>query len=210
MWIVLGILGSLAALVTIVMLLPVKLIIKNNAQNQFSLRLKFLFMTFDGDTSLENTNSNNSIAKAFLSATGIERLRTKQMQKNIQSDGLRETVSESFSILKDLLKELIALLKHCTITRLHIKIRASGEDVDDAAIHYGQCCAATYSLLNVLRSFLKIRKRGCNIDLGCNFFEKSLFHYEIVLSFRAFRVLGSLWRVALAETRRAKENAEQE
>ena len=206
MWIVLGILAFLATLITVILLLPVKIILKNDEQNELILRYKYLFKTFG-----ENPDPDDPIVKALLSATGVERLQTKNVQKNIQTEGLKSTISASFSMLIDLLKEVVALLKRCTITRLHITIRASGEDVDDAAIHYGQCCAATYSLLNVLRSFLKVRKRGCNIDLGCNFFEKSVFRYEVVLSIRAARVLGGLWRVAMAEAKRmdAKKNPQE-
>ncbi|MBO5892529.1 MAG: hypothetical protein J6Q30_07465 [Oscillospiraceae bacterium] len=206
MWIVLGILAFLATLITVILLLPVKIIIKNDEQNELILRYKFLFKTFG-----EDPNPDSPIVKALLSATGVERLHVKNVQKNIQSDGLKKTVSASFSMLIDLLKEVVALLKYCTVTRLHIKIRSSGDDVDDAAIHYGQCCAATYSLLNILRSFLKVRKRGCNIDLGCNFFEKSVFRYEVVLTIRTARVLGGLWRVAMAEAKRmdAKKNPQE-
>ena len=206
MWIVLGILAFLATLITVILLLPVKIILKNDEQNELILRYKYLFKTFG-----ENPDPDDPIVKALLSATGVERLQTKNVQKNIQTEGLKSTISASFSMLIDLLKEVVALLKRCTITRLHITIRASGEDVDDAAIHYGQCCAATYSLLNVMRSFLKVRKRGCNIDLGCNFFEKSVFRYEVVLSIRAARVLGGLWRVAMAEAKRmdAKKNPQE-
>lgn len=206
MWIAIGILAFLAALISVILLSPVRVIIKNDAQNELILRYKYWFKTFG-----KNPNPDDPIVKALLSATGVDRLQSKNVQKNIQSDGLKKTVSASFSMLIDLLKEVVSLLKHCTVTRLHVKIRASGDDVDDAAIHYGQCCAATYSLLNVLRSFLKVRKRGCNIDLGCNFFEKSVFRYEVILSIRASRVLGGLWRVALTETKRmeAKKKPQQ-
>lgn len=206
MWIAIGILAFLAALISAILLSPVKIILKNDEQNELLLRYKYWFKTFG-----EEPNPDDPIVKALLSATGVERLQSKNVQKNIQSDGLKKTVRASFSMLTDLLKEVVALLKHCTVTRLHIKIRASGDDVDDAAIHYGQCCAATYSLLNILRSFLKVRKRGCNMDLGCNFFEKSVFRYEVILSIRAYRVLGGLWRVALAETKRmeAKKKPQQ-
>ena len=197
MWIVLGIFAFLATLITVILVSPVKIIIKNDEQNELILRYKFLFKTFG-----EDPNPDDPIVKALLSATGVERLQTKNVQKNIQTEGLKNTISASFSMLVDLLKEVVSLLKRCTVTRLRITIRASGDDVDDAAIHYGQCCAATYSLLNVLRSFLKVRKRGFNIDLGCNFFEKAVFRYEVVLSIRAARVLGGLWRVAMAEAKR--------
>lgn len=197
MWILLGILAFLAALITVIVLLPVKIILKNDAENALILRYKFLFRTFGKDP-----DPDDPIVKALLSATGVDRLKTTAIRKELRDDGLKKTVSATFSMLADLLKEVVSLLKFCTVTRLHILIRCGGEDVDDAAIHYGQCCAATYSLLNVLRSFVKLRKRGCNIDLGCNFFGRSVFRYEVVLSIRLGRILGGLWRVAMAEVKR--------
>jgi|GEM_PF-1226232 len=203
MWVVLGILAILAVLITVIMLLPVKIIIKNDDQNKLILRYKFLFMTFGEGSNKKNANPDNPIGKALLSATGFDRLQTKTVQENIRSDGLKKTVSESYAMLTGLLREAVALLKRCTIPRLRIKIRCAGDDAAQIAIRYGQYCAATYSLLNILRNFIKIRKRGCNIDIGCNFpDEESVFRYEVVLSFRTGRVLAGFWRIALGQIKR--------
>ena len=198
MWVILNILTILAALVTAVLLLPIKIILKNDDENQFILRFRFLFLTFGEGSKKKSANADNPIVNALLSATGFDRFQTKTAEKNIRNDGLKKTVSESYAMLTDLLQEAVALLKRCTISRLHIKIRCSGGDADQIAIRYGEYCAATYSLLNILRNFIKIRKRSCKIDIGCNFLEKEpLFRYEVVLSFRMARVLTGFGRILL-------------
>ncbi len=198
MWIALGIIGGLAALITIILLLPVRIIIKNDENNELILRYKFLFMTFG-----EDPDPNDPIVKALKTASGIDRLETKAIQKNIKSDGLQKAVSGSFATLVDLLKEVVTLLKRCKVTRLSVFIRCTGDGADEAAIHYGQCCTAVYSLLNFLRSFVKVRKRGCKIDVGCDFLgTESVFRYDAVLTILAGSVLAGLWRAVMAEAKR--------
>ena len=209
MHVVLGILSALAALIAVILLLPVKIILKNDDENQFILRFRFLFLTFGDDKNKESANTGNPIVNALLSATGFDRLQTKTVGENIRNDGLKKTVSESYSMLTELLREAVALLKRCTVSRLRIKIRCGGDDAAQAAIRYGQYCAATYSLLNILRNFIKIRKRGCNIDIGCNFFEKPIFRYEVTLSFRTSRVLAGFWRIALGRIKHMNAQKEQ-
>ena len=203
MWVLWNILTILAALITLILLLPVKIILKNDEENQFTLRFRFLFLTFGADTKKKSTSGDNPIVSALLSATGFDRFQTKTVEKSIRNDGLKKTVSESYTMLTELLREAVALLKRCTVSRLQIKIRCSGDDAAQVAIRYGQYCTATYSLLSVLRNFIKIRKRGCSIDISSNFpAAESVFRYEVVLSFRAARILTGFWRIALGQFKR--------
>ena len=73
-------------------------------------------------------------------------------------------------------------------------------------------CSATYSLVNALNSYIKIRKRGCNLDIGCDFLgKKPEFRYDVVLQIRLGRVLAGFWRVVLAEAKRsAQEQMDQQ
>ena len=99
--------------------------------------------------------------------------------------------------------QIVALLKVCTVTRLRVTIRSAGEDAAEAAIHYGQYCAATHGLLASLRSLLKVRNRGCQIDIGCDYAaRKEIFRYDAVLLVRFGRVLVSFWHIAMEEARR--------
>lgn len=202
MWIILGILGFLAVLITVILLLPVRIILKNSENEPLILRYKFLFKTFG-----EDPNPDDPVVKMLKSATGADRLDRKAVQQSIESHGLKKAVSQTFTTLAALVKEIVNLLKVCRITKLHVTIRSAGEDASEAAIHYGQCCAATYTLLDILGHYTKLRKRRCKIDIGCDFdADKSFFRYDVVLTVRVWRVLKALWKVAMDEARRMHPN----
>ena len=198
MWIALLILALLSIIITIILLLPVKVIVKNDEQNVLILRYKLLFKTFG-----ENPNPNDPIVKTLKKAGGVERLESATLQQSIRTDGLQKAVSDSYSSLVVLLKELVVLLKNCTVTQLNINIRCADEDPAQAAISYGIYNAATNTLLSVLDAFLRIRKRNCNIQISCDFHEhNTVFRYDVVLAVPFIRVLAAFWRAALAEARR--------
>lgn len=198
MWILLGILGFLAALITVILLLPVRIILKNNENEPLILRYRFLGKTFG-----EDPDPDDPIVKMLKSATGADRLDRKAVQQSIESDGLQKAVSQTFTTLAALVKEIVNLLKVCKITKLHVIIRSAGEDAAEAAIHYGGCCAAAYTLLDILGHYTKLRKRSCNIDIACDYEgEKTLFRYDLVLTIPVWRVLKALWKVAMDEAKR--------
>ena len=203
MWIALSIIAFLATLVTVILLSPVKVIIKNDEKNGFILRYKLLYKTYG-----ENPDPDDVIVKALKKSGGVTRLEKAAMQENIQTEGLQKTVSDSYAALIGILKELLFLLKRCTVTRLRIKIRCAEDEPDETALYYGICNAATHTLLGTLSAFLKIRKRGCKIDIGYDFEGgKPLFRYEVILSVPFGRVLAAFWRLVLAEAKRvAKED----
>lgn len=198
MWIALCILAFLAIIITIILLLPVKVIVKNDENDVLILRYKLLFKTFG-----ENPDPDDPLVKTLKKAGGVERLEKDSVEKNIRTDGLQKTISDSYAALVGLLKELVFLLKNCTVTRLDIKIRSADDDPSQAAICYGIYNAATHTLLGVLRSFLRVRKRGCNIDIRCDFQQRTpLFRYHLVLAVPFYRVLEAFWRAAWAEAKR--------
>lgn len=202
MWVIPAILAFLAALIVTILLLPVKIILKNDENDPLILQYKLLWKTFESD----KDSDENPIIKALKTASGLGRLEKDKLETDVRDQGLQKTLSQSYSMIIDLLKELISLLKHATVTRLHITIRCTGDGADKAAIHYGQCCTVTYGLVNALRNLIKVRKKGTKVDIGCDFFgDKPLFRYEVILSVRVWYILGALWRVVMAETKRMGE-----
>lgn len=202
MWIFLSILALLAVIITVILLLPVKVIIKNDENDILILRYRLLFKTYG-----EDPDPNDPIVKALKRAGGIDRLEKTTVQQNIHTDGLQKTLTQSYSLIIDLLKELLALLKKGTVSKLNICIQSADEDPADAAINYGIYQAATHTLVSVLQEFVKIRKRGRKINISCNFnAQKTFFRYHIVLNISFARVLAAFWRAAMAE---AKRNAEE-
>lgn len=201
MWIALGIVAFVVLLITVICLLPVKIIIQSDREELLTLRYKFLFKTFG-----EDPDPDAPIVAMLKKLSGVDRLEKEALGKSVSTGGLKRTVSGSYSVLVDLLKELVRLLKRCTVTRLHVYIRCGSGDAAETAISYGQCCAATDVLLNVLNGFLTVRRRGCSIDIGCDFCaEETVHRCEMVLAIRFFRVLAAFWRVVLAEAKRSRE-----
>ncbi len=201
MWIVLLVLALLATIILLILVLPVKVIIKNDANELFILRYRLLFRTFG-----ENPNPNDPLIKTLKKAGGIDRLEKAVIQKNIRTNGLQKTVSTSYDSLISLLKELLFLFKRCTVTHLKITIRSADGDPSEAAIQYGRYTAITHSFLALANSLLKIRKRNCDIDICCDYStNKSLFRYEIVFAIPFARVLAAFWRVAMLEAKRVAD-----
>lgn len=202
MWIIFSILAILAIIIAIILLLPVKVIIKNDENNALILRYKLLFKTFG-----ENPNPDDPIVKALLKAGGVDRLKKSNIQQNVKAEGLQQTVSDSYSALVELLKELVYLLKHCTIAKLTVQIHAADEDPSEAAVYYGIYTAATYTLLSALNSFLRIRKKNVNLDIRCVYHNApALFRYHVVLTVPTYRVLAAFWRAVMEEVKRSAQH----
>ena len=198
MLIFLIILCILAAIITAILLSPVYVIIKNDKSNNLIILYKLLFKTFG-----ENPDPNHPIVKALKKSTGIERLEKESLEKNIEDSGLSTTVSETCRILADLLKEIAKLLKYCTAKEYKLKIICSSDDAAETAVSYGKCCAAAFPLLGLFGSLMKIKKKGRNIDIRCDFTgKKELFRYKFVISVKLCHVLAAFLRVAITEAKR--------
>lgn len=193
------VLGILAALILFIALLPVTIIIKNEEKRPLILQYRVLFMTFGG-----KPNPDNSFEKLLEKALGTRKIKKVQTEKPATKEGQPKTVSEKYDLIVDAIKEVSALLKKCELTRVHIKIRCVGDGPDEAAIHYGEVCAATSSLLGLLSRYVTIRDKNCNIDIGCDFFgSKGLFRYDLWLTFRVGRAVASLWKILMGEAKRS-------
>ena len=198
MWIFLSIVGFIAVLITAILMLPVYIIIKNDEKGELILRYKILYKTFG-----ENPDPNNPILKALKKASGISRLETKNIKSKAKETGLSTTVSQTLRIVIDLLKEIVAILKYCTAKRFYIKVVCAEEDAADTAINYGKCCAVVYPLAGLLSSIMKVRKKGQQIDVSCDYLGgHDDFRFDFLISVRLFRVIAAFFRIAFKETKR--------
>ncbi len=206
MWIFLGILLFLACVITVILLLPVYIIIRSDEEDSLYLRYKFLHRTYG-----ENPDPNDPIIKALKSASGIARLEKGAIRKSLRENQLLKTLREEFTLVVDLLKELLGLLKGSKAKIFRLKIVCADTNAADAAIKYGQCSAAVYPLLGYLRSNIQIRPKGEDIQISCDFHSNnSEFAFETILVIRVYRVLGALLRTAFAEAKRqSTENSTQ-
>ena len=201
MWILLGILLFLA----LVLLLPITVIIKSDAEDAFYLRFKFLGKTYGG----ESADPDNPITKTFKSASGLSRLEKDSIKKNIQENNLLKALKENFVLIVDLLKELLGLVKRCRAKVFRLKIVCSDDDPAEASIKYGACCMLVFPLLDYLFSCIRIRESAKEIDISCDFEGgKCMFAFEAVLWLHLYQVLGALLRILISENKRTRKKQE--
>ena len=198
MWIFLGIVGFLALLITVILLLPVTVIIKTDQNDEVILRYKFLGKTYG-----EDPDPNNPIIKTLKDVSGITRLEKENLKDEIEKTSFLSALKESLSLITALLKRLLSLLKYCKVKVLKLNIICAEADAAQTAIDYGRCCALVYPFLGFIHSNLKVRKKGEDINISCDYeSRKSDYTLEAVLVLRFSRVLEALFRAAYDEAKR--------
>lgn len=204
MWIALGILLFIAAIITVILMLNVFIVIKSDENGELYLVYRFVGKTFG-----EEPDPNNPIVIALKKTTGVSQINTASLKKSVKESGFVGTVSSTYHILISLLKELKEVLKFCTAKKLYVDIICTGEDAAQAAINYGKCSSVTYPFLGMIHSIIKV-KRGCEkINISCDYNSQNpSFKYDMLISVRLCHLLAALIRVAYKEARRNLENEE--
>lgn len=201
MWIFLGIVAAIALIITVILLLPVYVVVKSDEQGQLMLRYRFLHMTFG-----ENPDPNNPIIRVAKEITGLSKTDKEVFRSNVKKSGVVITVQDTLRVLLSLLREVVKVVKYCTLTKLELNIVCTGDDAADAAIGYGKCCAAVYPFIGFIGSVMKIKKRGQNIGLRCDYNGgDGEFSYHAVIRIRVCRVLAALIRIVYKEAMNTNE-----
>lgn len=195
MWIALSIIGILFIIVIAFLLLPVKFIIKNDKENNFSFKCKVLWFTF-GDEEKESKTF-----KKLKKDIGAEK---KKKEDNGISDVVT-LVKENLYLLKDVLKELVGLLKHCKGEKFELEIVCYSDDAALAAIHYGECCAIAYPILGLINSLIKVKESKRNIDIRCDYnCGKSSVSFEVWIGVKIFYLLVAVFRILKTKLNKKK------
>ena len=199
MWIALGIIGGLVALILIIMMLPVNVIIKNDERNNLLLHYRFLGKLYG-----EIPDPNSPILLQLKKSSGIARIE-QQLADGKLSGTTMDEVKELLNIVGDLLRELVNILKYCTAKVFSIDVVCHKENAADTAIAFGRASSLVYGFTTAISNIMKIRKRGRNVRVDCDFSEAKTLRYEFVIMVRLHRVLGALWRLAMEEIRREEK-----
>ena len=202
MWIFLSVLLFLILLITVILLLPISIIIKTDQNDELILRYRFLFKTYG-----EDPDPNNPIIKTLKEASGISRLEKENLKDKAKKTSYLATIGESFALITALLKRLLGLLRYCKLKVLKMHIICAEEDAAKTAIDYGRVCALAYPFLGFIHSNIKVRKRGEDINIACDYeSKKGSYSFEAVLVIRFFRVLGAFFRAAYDEAKRINQS----
>lgn len=189
------ILAVVLFLIAAILLLPVHIIIKNDKQNNFSFLCKILWFTFGDDK-----RKSKSLDKLKKKVGADKKAETKEKKKDIVS-----LVRENLGLLKDVLKELVSLLKHCKGEKFELEIVCSSKDAALSAIHYGECCAVAYPILGFINSIIKVKDRKRKIDIRCEYQSEWSVTFDFDLSVRICHILAAAFRVLKKKIKKDKE-----
>lgn len=198
LWIILGILGFFALLITVICLLPVYVYVYYDKENSLYYRYRLLWMVFG-----EVPNPNNPILRLVKDLSGLSRFDSvKSLKKNISSLGVGTTAGQILRVLFSLLREIVWLLPKCRLRKLRLRAVCGAEEPDDAAMAYGELCASVYPAIGVLDHIMPIHRKGLSVDLRCDF-EQPESEVDLEAHIRVFLgpVLLALWRVVLDEAK---------
>lgn len=141
------VLAAFLLLIAVILLLPVRVIIKYGDGDEVKLLYRFLGKTFG-----ENPDPNNIIVKSAKKLTGISRFDSIGTVKgSIEDMGVSATAGQIADILMSLLGRVVWILKYCVAERFFIKAVCAGDDAADAAMEYGAVCAVVYPLVGYFR-----------------------------------------------------------
>ena len=80
-----------------------------------------------------------------------------------------DTLSETLTLVKNLLDSLLWLLERATLSRFRVTVVCAGEDAAATAQQYGAVCALVYPFAAWLQSAMKVNTRRTDLRLGCAF-----------------------------------------
>ncbi len=204
MWI-LYILAALALLIALILLMPVRIIIKSDQSGEPQFLVRVLFLTF-GKKKTNTSNKKSKSADSAKKELGVDTFNLKNLKQQIKEKGLKETVSQILHILADIARSAVSLLHHCTAEKFEFKVAVSGDDAAVAAIKYGACCAVIYPLINVIGTLITIKEKGTKIDILCDYSgAEEKISYNFVIKVRVFRVLFALLGFLFKQYKRKNE-----
>ncbi len=202
MWIVWTILGIIAAIVALIIFLPVYIIIKTDEDGQLVILYKILFKTFG-----EHPDPNHPLLKVIKKSVGLtvfdkKRQATEGEASSLAGDapGFIFTVRDMLRVLGTLLLEVKNLLKYCTVKKLHVTAVCAGEDAAEAAINYGQLCTIVYPFLGLVHSAMKVKRKAKKLDIRCDYsLNEEVFRFNSLISVSLGRVLVAFFKVSYKE-----------
>lgn len=186
MEILLYILIGLIAIICIFLLLPVSILLKNDEQNNFIYKIKFLWFSFPQ----KKVKSGKHIAEKPVKTE-------KPSEKS-----LMEKIKDSKELIIASIKEISSLIKKFTIKEFHLDILCSGKNAAETAIKYGACCSLVYPLTSFIDSLMKPKYKKQKINIRSNFESKEEhIKFELKLSVKIISLLIALIKIAIRKAK---------
>lgn len=199
------VLGFLAALVFIVLILPVSASITSSDTKKTEFKIKILFFTVFSSLKSEKKKKSDSSKKEQKSSEkeqnsdkykrikhvlGIDRFDSfEKLYNNVKKGGIDGTFSKTLGIIKFVLKQLKEVLNHIKLKKLNITYISGGDSASSAAFGYGIACSAVFPVSGYIQAVTN-GKDNVLLDVKCDFdADKPRFNIEAKASIKAYFLL---------------------
>lgn len=199
------VLGFLAALIFIVLILPVSASITSSDTKKTEFKIKILFFTVFSSLKSEKKKKSDSSEKEQKSSEkeqnfdkykrikhvlGIDRFDSfEKLYNNVKKGGIDGTFSKTLGIIKFVLKQLKEVLNHIKLKKLNITYISGGDSASSAAFGYGIACSAVFPVSGYIQAVTN-GKDNVLLDVKCDFdADKPRFNIEAKASIKAYFLL---------------------
>lgn len=199
------VLGFLAALIFIVLILPVSASITSSDSKKTEFKIKILFFTVFSSLKSEKKKKSDSSEKEQKSSEkeqnsdkykrikhvlGIDRFDSfEKLYNNVKKGGIDGTFSKTLGIIKFVLKQLKEVLNHIKLKKLNITYISGGDSASSAAFGYGIACSAVFPVSGYIQAVTN-GKDNVLLDVKCDFdADKPRFNIEAKASIKAYFLL---------------------
>lgn len=199
------VLGFLAALVFIVLILPVSASITSSDTKKTEFKIKILFFTVFSSLKSEKKKKSDSSKKEQKSSEkeqnsdkykrikhvlGIDRFDSfEKLYNNVKKGGIDGTFSKTLGIINFVLKQLKEVLNHIKLKKLNITYISGGDSASSAAFGYGIACSAVFPVSGYIQAVTN-GKDNVLLDVKCDFdADKPRFNIEAKASIKAYFLL---------------------
>mgnify|MGYP004515964397 FL=1 len=199
------VLGFLAALIFIVLILPVSASITSSDTKKTEFKIKILFFTVFSSLKSEKKKKSDSSEKEQKSSEkeqnsdkykrikhvlGIDRFDSfEKLYNNVKKGGIDGTFSKTLGIIKFVLKRLKEVLNHIKLKKLNITYISGGDSASSAAFGYGIACSAVFPVSGYIQAVTN-GKDNVLLDVKCDFdADKPRFNIEAKASIKAYFLL---------------------
>lgn len=188
------VLAALLGLVLLVLLLWVDVCAEQTEKHGFRLYLRVLGLPFGRKTrkkALKNQEKQpKKKPKENLSANLRKVLGLSHTEKE---EGGGNTLGETAELVKELVGQILWLVKRFRIPRFRVTVAAGGAE---AALEYGLACAVVYPLATYLQETAGLKERRMQLRLGCDFArEKTLYELELTIRIPVFYAAVAALRI---------------
>ena len=197
LWIILGILAAVGALVAVALVLPVDVLFLLDEEQGFAIRYRFLGKKYG-----EESNPKSPIVRGLKRTLGLSHLESvKTIRGAVEHHGAAVTLRETMATFADLIEQVFAILKRCRIARCKAIFIAGGED---APLDYGIACAVIYPLVSYFETMRQLSPRAEEIRIECDYDRpESGMELELAVRIHLGHVLRAFMKIV-------KKNVEKE